>query len=307
MASDIDKDKCEVCSDQMAVTLNSGGFDGVHQNCPRCGEFKLSGTACSLLRQPQQGKDKRAKLSGWVRTQNRMGSVPTITTENLQKILASPIPSIGERADALLLEAEFGLKGLGERFNVTEPRFLAATYSESQQDVVYLMRMLKDQGLAAIQEMSGGSEILPGGYIRINQISRTSAASTKGFVAMSFQEDLQDAYSNGFQVGIIGAGYDPLRMDRLEHINRIDDEIIKQINSSKFVVADFTAHKGGVYFEAGYAMGLGLPIFWTCNKEHMKDLHFDIRQFNCIDWQSPHELATRLQTRIEAVLGKGPR
>ena len=67
----------------------------------------------------------------------------------------------------------------------------------------------------------------------------------------------------GFQQGILEAGYDPVRIDHIEHINRIDDEIIAQINASRFVVADFTGHRGGVYFEAGYALGLGLPVFWS--------------------------------------------
>ena len=96
-------------------------------------------------------------------------------------------------------------------------------------------------------------------------------------------------------------------MDKIEHINRIDDEIINQINTSRFLVADFTGHRGGVYFEAGYAMGIGLPIFWTCRKDEMSGLHFDIRQFNCIDWETAEELAQRLQSRVESVIGKGPR
>ena len=41
-----------------------------------------------------------------------------------------------------------------------------------------------------------------------------------------------------------------------EHINKIRDEIISQITRSKFLIADFTGHRGGVYFEAGLAMGL---------------------------------------------------
>jgi hypothetical protein len=52
--------------------------------------------------------------------------------------------------------------------------------------------------------------------------------------------------------------------------------------------------------------GRDLPVILTCKKEDMKNLHFDIRQYNCIDWQSPDELARRLQVRIEAIVGDGP-
>ena len=99
----------------------------------------------------------------------------------------------------------------------------------------------------------------------------------------------------------------PVRVDRVEHTNRIDDEIVAQIRTASFVVADFTGHRGGVYFEAGFALGLNLPVIWTCRKADMADLHFDIRQYNTIDWDSPENLALRLQRRIEATLGKGPK
>jgi hypothetical protein len=85
-----------------------------------------------------------------------------------------------------------------------------------------------------------------------------------------------------------------------------DDEIISQIRKSRFLVADFTGHRGGVYFEARFAMGLGMPVFWTCRKDDLPHLHFDIRQYNCIDWADPADLAVRLRRRIEAVIGAGP-
>lgn len=84
---------------------------------------------------------------------------------------------------------------------------------------------------------------LTGGYIKLDELRGKSSASANGFVAMSFKPELNEIYTNGFQVGIMEAGYEPVRMDQVEHINRIDDEIIRQINSSKFVVADFTGHE----------------------------------------------------------------
>lgn len=62
----------------------------------------------------------------------------------------------------------------------------------------------------------------------------------------------------------------------------------------------------GVYFEAGFALGLKLPVIWTCKNDHMKDMHFDTRQYNTIDWKDVPDLRKRLQERIEALLGKGP-
>jgi hypothetical protein len=50
-------------------------------------------------------------------------------------------------------------------------------------------------------------------------------------------------------------GIDVIRVDREEHVENINDKIIVDLTRSQFVVADFTHHPNGVYFEAGYALG----------------------------------------------------
>jgi hypothetical protein len=53
-------------------------------------------------------------------------------------------------------------------------------------------------------------------------------------------------------------------------------------------------------------LGLGRPVIWLCEKEDLKNVHFDTRQYNTIDYKDADDLQTRLQFRIEAILGKGP-
>jgi nucleoside 2-deoxyribosyltransferase len=95
---------------------------------------------------------------------------------------------------------------------------------------------------------------------------------------MWFHESMNAAWTDGLEKGIAAAGYKPLRIDATEHVNKICDEIIAQIRRSRFVVADYTNHRGGVYYEAGYAAGRGLQVIPTCKKEDLAGLHFDIRQ-----------------------------
>ena len=90
-------------------------------------------------------------------------------------------------------------------------------------------------------------------------------------------------------------------------IDRIDDVILEQIRAARFIVADFSGHRGGVYFEAGFAKALGIPVIWTCRQSDMAGLHFDIRQYNCIEWSSAGDLASKLARRISTVIGPGPR
>jgi hypothetical protein len=78
------------------------------------------------------------------------------------------------------------------------------------------------------------------------------------------------------------------------------------IRGSRFVVADFTGSRGGVYYEAGFAHGLDLPVIFMCREGD--ELHFDIRQYNCIFWKADalENAQARLRNRILATLGQGP-
>lgn len=134
--------------------------------------------------------------------------------------------------------------------------------------------------------------------------------STRAFIAMWFDDSMNEAWDQGIGPAVRDAGYEPVRTDRKEHVNKIDDEIVAEIRRSRFVVADFThgdsGARGGVYYEAGFAQGLGIPVIFCCRKDKLEEVHFDTRQYNHIVWETPGELRGRLAKRIAAVLGDGP-
>jgi hypothetical protein len=149
-----------------------------------------------------------------------------------------------------------------------------------------------------------------GGQNKVVELRARHSPSVQGFVAMWFDKALDAAFVDGFAPAIRDCGFDPLRIDRKEHANKIDDEIVAEIRRSRFVVADFTSEpdrpRGGVYFEAGFALGLNIPVIWTCRADLLGQVHFDTRQFNHIDWKEPADLRERLRNRIAAVVGYGP-
>ena len=299
-----DSARCIICGEQTTQSQLSG-IDKYEQNCIRCGRFALSGKAIDLLSTTTDGH--RAIVSGWVYDQNRSGTVPYLSPEEIGRVVARPIPSVAERADRLLLESIRGQERLGEKSYFGTPSFRAATYCQDDDELRYLFRMLLDEGLIEQDnELDLAFKILPLGYRRAYSLSRKDKQSNKGFIAMWFSDEMDVPYRKGFRMAVLNAGYDPVRVDQVEHVNRIDDEVIAQIRQAAFVIADFTGHRGGVYFEAGFALGLNTPVIWTCRKDHLKDLHFDIRQFNTIDWRDEEDLAQRLKSRIEAIMGRGP-
>jgi hypothetical protein len=148
--------------------------------------------------------------------------------------------------------------------------------------------------------------VLAKGFGRIIEMQKSGRTSAFVFVAMSFAENMNDIYDRAIEPAIRDAGYKPIRVDRTEHVNRIDDEIIGRIKASRFMVADFTGHRQGVYFEAGMMLGLGRTVIWMCKEEELSKSHFDTRQYNFIDYKSVEEARKRLYDRIMAIEGAGP-
>ena len=85
---------------------------------------------------------------------------------------------------------------------------------------------------------------------------------------------------------------------------KICDEIIAEIKRTKFLIADFSGLRSGVFFEAGFAKGLGREVIFTIREADIEKLkeHFDTRQYNYIVYDSPEDLHKKLYNRICATI-----
>ena len=297
---------CPICMGKVSEPLPPEG-DTYSVVCLRCGEYQITEFARAILSyKAKYDDDARSKLSGWVRDQYVAGSVPKVNPDMIPMVIARPKPPFAERAKRLLIEAVRGQNEMGELVNLNDARFLSATYSKNRTEIDLLMEYQAPNYWMEHATIGGMARVHPHGYATYDDFTRQKGEGSQVFVAMWFDVSTNEAFSKGLVLGISNAGYRPLRIDRKEHVNKIDDEIVAGIKESRFLVADFTGHRGGVYFEAGFAMGLGLPVIWTCSKAALNELHFDIRQYAFIDWETPEDLAERLEKRIRAVVGVGP-
>jgi len=188
------------------------------------------------------------------------------------------------------------------RRNVSELQFLLFC---AEADLPLMIGYMSEMNLVKCESLNASEAVLtitPRGWSRIAELSRTGPHSRQAFVAMWFDASTEQSYQDGIHPAIEQAGYDPRRMDQIEHNNKICDEIIVEIRRSRFLIADFTGQRGGVYFEAGYAMGMGLPVIWLVHKSDVEKLHFDTRQYNHIVYETPAELYQKLCNRIGATI-----
>ena len=146
-------------------------------------------------------------------------------------------------------------------------------------------------------------EVTVEGYAKVEDVIG-STVSNQAFVAMWFDSSMNATYEKGIEPAIQAAGFDAKVINRDPTVDKIDDAIIAEIRRSKFIVADFThgekGARGGVYFEAGFAMGLGIPVIFACRHDMVDKLHFDTRQYSHVVWNDPDDLRQQLLERIQA-------
>lgn len=305
--------------------------DGMAVHSERAGgKYSISFTASRILNSVDDLQ--RVALTHEICNHNALRSIFSVSETALKALPSKPNFPAHDRADRLLRYLISRSEHLGKSIDFpgevygntnsdtviigTHPGkayfpLLAWSDSVKIEEIDFLLDMLIEDGAVKRLSKTGdlGLIVLPKGYSRFNE-NNSQTANGQAFVAMWFDPSVNSVYENGIEVAVRDCGYSPMRIDRKEHINKIDDEIVDEIKRSKFVIADFTSEpdkpRGGVYFEAGYAMGMGIPVVWTCRKDLIDQVHFDTRQFNHIVWKDPAELAEKLKNRILATIGQGP-
>ncbi|MDD2305600.1 MAG: nucleotide-binding protein [Prolixibacteraceae bacterium] len=123
------------------------------------------------------------------------------------------------------------------------------------------------------------------------------------FVAMSFSGEKELEIKEAIKAALKETNYNPIIINEqhFESDRTINDEIIAGIKKAKFVISDFTEQKPNVYFEAGFALGLGLPVIYCCEKEDFDNhSHFDVNHYPHILYKTPEQLSKGLIDKIRA-------
>jgi nucleoside 2-deoxyribosyltransferase len=304
--------KCPICDLQTQNVIGADSYGRVAgYACHRCGKFKITEMAYLKL----QSTTLSSKLSAWVREKNETSNdLLEIGKEMLEEIERGlPDYSPSQKQIILLrnIERKTDYPGkIVKLFNKTDyPLAWAADVDEfnfyigSLGERSLLRKVLKAGGLKTTENETL-LQITAKGWDYLEQHKNPSAVSNQVFVAMSFSPSMESVWKNAIHPAIDKAGYKPYRVDIVPHIDKIDAKIITEIKNSRFIIADVTEQRQGVYFEAGFAMGLDIPVIWSVKKDDLKNVHFDTRQYNHIDWETEDDLKERLYYTICAVIGK---
>jgi len=286
--------------------------------CPNCGTFLVT----SLYERTFNGLQKHL-ISGYVREKYDNDEEAYITTENVGSIMDSPlIPrSPIEKLDKLLLWYYKKSDSFGKLIKVSPYPAICYAVDKVELDGLYSHAVEHKHFLLLHNDLP---QIDEDQYILVpmethqycRELLNNGHVSNTAFVAMWFAKELDDAYNNAIIPALEeDCKFKAVRVDNIEHNNDITDEIIAGIKESRFVIADMTGYRGGVYYEAGYARGLEKPVIFTCRKDwfegEIRDgavikerVHFDINHLNIIVWEKgkEKELRKRITDRIRATI-----
>ena len=298
-----DPASCPLCTSEVEGGPRARG-ESLEYACSCCGSFSITATAYDML--GAESDRRRRILAYWTCDQNAIGLPPRITGDIVEGAMTLAPPSVERRTHAYLGAVVRAMKGqLHGQFSHTEPSFQIASWS-TPDDAAALGNYWLQKGALLNAHYQGMFNCGVETRIAFDEVTGNRVASSQAFVAMSFADELRAAYDLGIAPAIKESGYSPLRVDRTEHEGKIDDLIVAEIRRSGFTVVDLTHHRAGVYYEAGFAHGLGQRVIFTCQKAGIADTHFDIRQYNTLLWNEPAELKSMLQNRILALFGAGP-
>ena len=103
----------------------------------------------------------------------------------------------------------------------------------------------------------------------------------------------------------------PIRVDRRQHKDDLNNYIIRMLKECDIALADITYARPSVYYEAGFAERT-IPVVYTVRKDHLAKsqtneqlrVHFDLQMKKIIEWRDCNgkTFAKRLKQRVSYLI-----
>lgn len=117
------------------------------------------------------------------------------------------------------------------------------------------------------------------------------------FVVMQFTEDYNALYTDVIKPTCERFGYKVLRADDFYNSGMIIDDITNSIRECAIVIADVTPNNPNVFYEVGFAHGIGKPTILLSDKKRER-LPFDISGFRTLFYDNTIGGKTTVEERL---------
>jgi endogenous inhibitor of DNA gyrase (YacG/DUF329 family) len=270
---------CPVCGEPSYYSPTSSTIN--LWKCERCGGFEMT----EFLEETKHviADDLRPYLSAATRQASERGRRLRITTTNFEEIAdVHRRTRVSEKLDKLLEFLAEKTKVPGGlhivRFAYDYPVADARNREEFEAYLNYLVRRGTLEGGSTGGGPGEGIFVITiDGWRQLEPTLKPGGEPGRCFVASSLDDEMDEPYRNGIDPAVRACGYTPVWMKDVPENKGITDRILSEIRRAEFIVADFTGQRQSVYFEAGFARGLGREVIWCCRETDVNDLHFDTK------------------------------
>lgn len=132
----------------------------------------------------------------------------------------------------------------------------------------------------------------------LRSVGYSSNAKPNVFVAMPFEEKMEDIYHYGINGAVKKAGILCERADHSYFTGDIMEWIKDRIEKSSLVIADLTTSNANVYLEVGYAWGHNKDTILLV--QNIDELKFDVKGQKCLEYRNIKDLEEKLSKLLGA-------
>lgn len=348
---------CYLCKSHCADNTCGAGFR--EHECPVCGKYIITGSAIEKIEELDKQQPilyKWASIAAERNLQNGpffldidenyytwhnsiQHTFEKYTPIGVNDFIKNYPSSVIERLDRALhnlgrMTSRCGEIGKTISFGAIASNCYYSLFAKSYEEGNAILSLLEEQNLVRCKkesEIMSSVSVTAKGWQKIAELEKQWEHSNKVFLAMWFDKNTTSNLREAVREAVKAAGYDSpeIAVDETPHNDFITNKIINMITDAKFVIADFTCSpevgiagevRGGVYFEAGLARGMGKEVIHTCSHTTKDNgrLHFDVNQINTIFWKEEKDAEGNvvlksydsdfidvLKHRIIATVGKG--
>lgn len=324
----MDNGKCPICErTDCIVSLNSTSADPIDLcfsgQCNCCGWVSINRLVVNEIvnnstmpRSDMLGYLKRHTI---IREKSGSSSIMTIRTINdLKDGVFLPTTPL-EQVDMLIEHIASQQASLSDFVRFDSSKDYPICFAKNESDFCFIVKSayelgyIKGRGKNDDPIMDNGGRLHLSdeflmltlkGWERVQKLKEQSPYSRQVFVAFHFDPNdvMKGIYDSAIAPAVSECGLFPYVTLDDDHGNSITDIIIAGIRKSRFVIADVTDASQNVYYEAGFAYGLGIPVILTCREDSAEnDMKFDTSHIKHILWKDGEDLRKRLINRIVAM------
>ena len=308
-------DRCFICQNENSQHESIDDFD--RYDCPFCGTYYISKELSSILQADSSRLmdfGNKAPAMAVEMKQRGLDGYRLVANEHLEAsigslpFLSSYPTDFDEIIDRSLINLFIRARKPFSMIKIPIPLDRHYLFSPRDADATSVIDALTTLGYIEESAFSGEAWhtcLTLQGWRAGKKLLREWNNSNKVFIAMWFN-DIETGFLRKMMRDVVERqGYKVIVIDEDHHDGYIMERVLNRIRESRFVIADFTCQpecsndkgqvgcgvRGGVYFEAGYAKGMGKTLIATCRNDDASRsrLHFDVQQLNTIFWKEVQE------------------